>query len=44
MAINWKKLDVPGCNPENPYKEEKEKMKNAKAGAIGGHKRRLRKH
>jgi hypothetical protein len=42
--INWKKLDVPGCKPDDPRAEEKERMKNAKAGHISGFKRRLRKH
>ncbi|WP_440946947.1 hypothetical protein ACSAZL_01225 [Methanosarcina sp. T3] len=41
MAINWKKINVPGAQ-ENPCNDEKERMKKSKAGYIGGHKRRTR--
>jgi hypothetical protein len=38
--INWKNMDV--SKPSNEMAEEKERLKNAKAGCISGHKRRLR--
>jgi hypothetical protein len=41
MAINWKKMNVPGGS-ENPCKDENERMKKSKAGYIGGHKRRIK--
>jgi hypothetical protein len=40
--INWKNMDI--SKPQNELTEEKQRLKNAKAGFIGGHKRRLRKH
>lgn len=39
---NWKKINVPGSQQENPYREEKEKMNKSKAGYLSGHKRRTR--